>query len=341
MAFPRHPTTGRRDPFGLQILLHQFRELVQRQFAHHFPGLFTGLDDQRLFLSACNLLEVKAHLEKSPKVIIPVGSTEQHGPHSPYGTDSILATEVSVRLARRIDALVGPTLTYGLSGDHRGYPGIPYLSVKTMTGLVQDIVLSLALGGFREIILVNGHYTNSIALSAAFMEIGDRLPKGTIAFPFNYWDALPPDELSAYLGAEVGLHANIGETSAVLAVNESLVKLEHAVREFPTCQSIRGVGRPFRLDGTTWPTVSESDRGGVCPVRPERRGHVPRISGCHTMKEELVAEWAKVLGVSIPGDRLTEVAQSVESQIAGLGGLPSEELEEVEPATLFEPRWDE
>jgi len=59
------------------------------------------------------------------------------------------------------------------------------------------------------------------------------------------------------------------------------------------------------------------------------------------MKEELVAEWAKVLGVSIPGDRLTEVAQSVESQIAGLGGLPSEELEEVEPATLFEPRWDE
>jgi creatinine amidohydrolase/Fe(II)-dependent formamide hydrolase-like protein len=102
-----------------------------------------------------------------------------------------------------------------------------------MTGLVQDIVLSLALGGFREIILVNGHYTNSIALSAAFMEIGDRLPKGTIAFPFNYWDALPPEQLSAYLGAEVGLHANIGETSAVLAVNKSLVNLKNAVREYP------------------------------------------------------------------------------------------------------------
>ncbi len=190
-------------------------------------------DDERLFLSACTLLEVKSHLEKSPKVVIPVGSTEQHGPHSPYGTDSILATEVSVRLARRIDAMVGPTLCYGLSGDHRGYPGIPYLSVRTMTGLVQDIVLSLALGGFREIILVNGHYTNSIALSAAFMEIGDRLPKGTIAFPFNYWDALPPEQLSAFLGAEVGLHANIGETSAVMAVNASLVKLEHAIREYP------------------------------------------------------------------------------------------------------------
>jgi hypothetical protein len=59
------------------------------------------------------------------------------------------------------------------------------------------------------------------------------------------------------------------------------------------------------------------------------------------MKEELVAEWAKVLGVSIPDDRLNEVAQSLEGQLAGLGGLPSEQLEEVEPAVVFDPRWDE
>jgi hypothetical protein len=59
------------------------------------------------------------------------------------------------------------------------------------------------------------------------------------------------------------------------------------------------------------------------------------------VKEELLAEWAKVLAVSIPDDRLTEVAQSVEGQLAGLGGLPSEDLEGVEPAVLFDPRWDE
>jgi creatinine amidohydrolase len=177
--------------------------------------------------------DVEAQLQESPKVIVPVGATEQHGPHAPFGTDSILATEVSVRLARRIGALVAPTLTYGLSGDHRGYAGVPFVSAKTLTGLVQDVVLSLADGGFREIVFVNGHYTNSIVLSAAIMEIGDRLPSGTIVFPFNYWDALPPDELAAYLGSDVGLHANIGETSAVLAVDESLVDLEAAVREYP------------------------------------------------------------------------------------------------------------
>ncbi len=57
------------------------------------------------------------------------------------------------------------------------------------------------------------------------------------------------------------------------------------------------------------------------------------------MKEELVAAWAQVLGVSIPEERLTEVMQSLEGQITGLGGLPAEELEEVEPAVLFEPEW--
>jgi creatinine amidohydrolase len=193
----------------------------------------TDSELETVFLSECTLLDVEERLRKSQKVILPVGATEQHGPHAPFGTDSILATEVSARLARRIGALVAPTLSYGLSGDHRGYAGVPFVSAKTLTGLVQDVVLSLAGGGFREIILLNGHYTNSIVISAAVMEIGDQLPPGTIAFPFNYWDALPPEQLDEYLSAKVGLHANIGETSAVLAVDESLVKLARAVREYP------------------------------------------------------------------------------------------------------------
>lgn len=188
---------------------------------------------ETVFLAECTLVEVEQHVRVSPKIIVPVGATEQHGPHAPFGTDSILATEVSARLARRIGALVAPTLSYGVSGDHRGYAGVPYVSAMTLTSLVQDVVRSLAGGGFREIILINGHYTNSIAISAAVMEIGDKLPAGTIAFPFNYWDALPDEQLDEYLSARVGLHANIGETSAVMAVDQSLVRLGRAVREFP------------------------------------------------------------------------------------------------------------
>src|SRR5260370_29865437 len=95
-------------------------------------------DARRIVLSECTLGDVEAQLRESPKVIVPVGSTEQHGPHAPFGTDSILATEVSMRLARRINALVAPTLTYGISGDHRGYAGVPFVSPQTLTALVQD-----------------------------------------------------------------------------------------------------------------------------------------------------------------------------------------------------------
>jgi creatinine amidohydrolase len=225
-------------------------------------------------LAECTAREVEAHIRSSPKVLVPAGATEQHGPHAPMGTDAILATEVSLRLARRIDALVAPALPYGLSGDHAGFP-VVYLSVKTLHGLVQDVCLSLAEMGFREIVFVNGHYTNIIGMAAAIAEVGDRLPSGTIAFPFNYWDPLPPEQLDAYLSADVGLHANIGETSAVMAVDASLVDLERAVREYPAFATppnpavvaaffFSGKGTTFRATRSgVWgdPTESSAERG--------------------------------------------------------------------------------
>ena len=217
----------------------------------------------RVLLSECTLRDVEEQLQRSPKIIVPVGATEQHGPHAPFGTDAILATEVSVRIAPRIGALVAPTLTYGVSGDHRGYAGVPFVSAATMTALVQDLVLSLADGGFREIVLVNGHYTNSIVLSAAIMDVGERLPSGTIVFPFNYWDALPPEELAEYLGPEVGLHANIGETSAVLAVDESLVKLDLAPREYPAFPVVPTPAMVSAYFFSTRGTLPRASRSGV------------------------------------------------------------------------------
>ena len=101
-----------------------------------------------------------------------------------------------------------------------------------LSGVIQDVCRSLAETGFREIVIVNGHYTNMLALSAAVAEIGE-LPDGTVVFPFSYWEPLPADQLEEYLSARVGLHANIGETSAVMAVDESLVDLDVAVAEFP------------------------------------------------------------------------------------------------------------
>jgi creatinine amidohydrolase/Fe(II)-dependent formamide hydrolase-like protein len=198
------------------------------------------------------LPQVEEHVRNEARIFIPLGSTEQHGAHAPYCTDTLLATEVCRRLARRLGGVVAPGLPYGLSGDHRGFAGVPYLSVRSFTGVMQDLVRSFTAGGFKQIIFVNGHYTNVIAMAAAIAEVGDELPDDSVVFAFNYWDPLPPEQLAAYLSDEVGLHANIGETSAVLAVNEALVDMELAaesVPDFPTVPS-PAVVSAFFFSGT-------------------------------------------------------------------------------------------
>ena len=99
-------------------------------------------------LAALRLPGVEQQIARSPRVLVPLGATEQHGPHAPFGTDSILATEVCERLARRIDAVVAPAVPYGVSGDHHGFAGVPYVSVTTLSGIIRDLAVSFTAGGF-------------------------------------------------------------------------------------------------------------------------------------------------------------------------------------------------
>jgi creatinine amidohydrolase len=184
-------------------------------------------------LARKRLPQVVEHVSGSARVLVPLGSTEQHGPHAPFGTDTILATELCNRIAGRVDALVAPAIPYGLSGDHEGFCGVPFLSVSTFSGIVRDLSASFSNAGMREIIFVNGHYTNVLAVQAALLEVTDVVPRGTLVYGFNYWDPLPAAQLDEFLSNRVGLHANIGETAALMAVDPSLVALEAAVAEYP------------------------------------------------------------------------------------------------------------
>jgi creatinine amidohydrolase len=232
-------------------------------------------DERTYLLAEARLPEVEAQLARSPRVLVPLGATEQHGPHAPFGTDAILASEVCERLARRIDALVAPAVPYGVSGDHRGFAGVPYVSVPTLSGVIRDLAISFTEGGFKHVVFVNGHYTNNIAIQAALFEADDHLPADAIVYGFNYWDPLPPGQGEEYLGFRVGLHANVGETSAVMFVDESLVDLDAAVAEYPEFPGgasvplvsaffLSGKGRTYRATRSgVWgdPSSSTADRG--------------------------------------------------------------------------------
>jgi len=177
-------------------------------------------------------LQVREYMERGGRtVLVPVGSTEDHGDHGPLWTDVYIPLEVCRRAAEELDALVGPPVPFGLAPDHRGASGIVYVRLQTFVSLLGDICASLAEAGFERIALVNGHYVNSWAMQYAAADMFDRLPQGVRVFPFAYWQGLKPEEAEQYLSASAGLHANVGETSAVMAIDEGLVDMER-VRDF-------------------------------------------------------------------------------------------------------------
>jgi creatinine amidohydrolase len=195
-----------------------------------------------VFLDELTEPEVAQYLRERPTglLLVPAGSTEQHGPHAPLGTDAIIPREVCRRVAEAKNALVAPAIPYGLSQGHQGFTGLAYLGVSTYIGMIEDLIRSFAESGFRRIVFVNGHYTNYPAINLACLSGSDKLPSGAHAWALSYWDALPPDEVADYLSLTAGLHANIGETSAVLAVRPELVKLERAVEGWPNFPEPKG-----------------------------------------------------------------------------------------------------
>jgi creatinine amidohydrolase len=177
-------------------------------------------------------LQVREYMEGGGRtVLVPVGSTEDHGDHGPLWTDVYIPLEVCKRAAEELDALVGPPVPFGLAPDHRGASGIIYVRLATFISMLRDICVSLAEAGFERIALVNGHYVNTTAMQYAAAEMFDDLPRGVRVFPFAYWQGLQPEQAEAYLSGSAGLHANVGETSAVLAIDPDLCDMER-VRDF-------------------------------------------------------------------------------------------------------------
>jgi creatinine amidohydrolase len=185
------------------------------------------------FLGEMTNREVESFVAEHGTVLVPTGSTEQHGPHGPLLTDVLVPTEVARRVAERIGAAIAPSINYGLSYPHVGFTGVAHLRIPTFMALVEDVAASLAAMGFRRIVFLNGHYDNTYAIAYACANAAPRLPTGVQAFPINYWDGMSAEEASEFFGPSTGLHANRGEISAVLAIDPHLVDMDAANAEMP------------------------------------------------------------------------------------------------------------
>jgi creatinine amidohydrolase len=108
----------------------------------------------------CNWMQVEQYLEGDDRLVVPLGSVEQHG-YLSLGVDRILSERVSEEAAEPLGVLVMPSLPYGLTPYFAAYPGSPTLTVSTYGALLRDLLDSFHAQGFRRVLFVNGHGGNS------------------------------------------------------------------------------------------------------------------------------------------------------------------------------------
>ncbi|MBB5014380.1 creatininase family protein [Rehaibacterium terrae] len=164
--------------------------------------------------------EVEAYLTRSTGIIVPIGSTEQHGPNGLIGTDALCPEIVANGVAERIDVLVAPTINVGMAQHHLAFPGSITLRPSTLIAVIRDMVQSLARTGFRHIYFFNGHGGNVATVQAAFAEIyAENSLAGAPGSPLhlklaNWYQGRRVGEVSRELFAgDEGSHATPSEIS--------------------------------------------------------------------------------------------------------------------------------
>ncbi|MDJ0918303.1 MAG: creatininase family protein [Woeseiaceae bacterium] len=166
--------------------------------------------------------EVERYLETSKTIVLPIGSTEQHGPNGLIGTDALCPEALALELGKETGALIAPTISVGMAQHHLGFPGSITLRPSTLIQVILDMVNSLVQHGFERFYFLNGHGGNIATVSAAFSEIYAQSSLGTQAAEppkvrcllRNWWEADGVMKLSRELFGEAdGSHATCGEVS--------------------------------------------------------------------------------------------------------------------------------
>lgn len=150
--------------------------------------------------------------------VLPVGSTEQHGPHAPLGTDVVTAEAVATAGVDRYQetAVVAPAVPVGVAAEHRQFSGTLWVSEDSFRAYVREVIESLIHHGWDRIVVVNGHGGNV----APLRELCGRVTREESAYavPFTWFDAIDLDDLGTSMG-----HGGPTETSLVQHVAPSLL----------------------------------------------------------------------------------------------------------------------
>ena len=175
-------------------------------------------------LKFMNWEDVEEYLKNDDRIIIPFGSTEQHGPRGVFGTDHLIADKIAVKVAEKTNTITIPVLSYGMSIHHLEFPGSISLKPSTVIKVLHDIIWSLEKGGFKRFFILNGHGGNRDTTRAALSEICNDIPDIKVKFKC-WWEGEGVTEyIQELFGDREGHHSSPSEVSMTMYLYDNIIK---------------------------------------------------------------------------------------------------------------------
>ena len=226
------------------------------------------MSEQEKTLELANVTwpEAKVMFQEARLVILPLGSTEQHGLHLPLYTDAILAHAIAAEVARRVGAVILPTLPYGQVWSARGFPGSMSLTPNTFKAIVKDICHSLHRHGVKTVVLLSGHKGNVAPMKIAARELIEEIPIKVLTLSYPKMDELTRGVVETEPWHGGTIHAGEVETSLVLAVEPDLCQMDKAIVDYPP------VPAGYDYTPTFWPEFSQTGVFGDARVATAEKG---------------------------------------------------------------------
>jgi creatinine amidohydrolase len=160
---------------------------------------------------------------KKDTALLPVGSLERHGDHLPLGTDTLIPDFISQKVAESLDCLVLPPVWYGSCKAMRSFAGTFDIPEEVLYKYLKSIMVEAHRNGIRLLVVVNGHGGNSVPIAMAAREATRETDLSVLVV--DWWKDLGAEALSKFSSPG---HAGEDETSAMLAVNSDIVKMDLA-----------------------------------------------------------------------------------------------------------------
>lgn len=210
-------------------------------------------------------LQVAERIKQFPVAILPIGSTEQHGPHLPLGTDIFIAEKLAGLVSDNTGALVFPSLNFSYAWVWRDIPGTVTIPQEHLQIILTDIIKSIERYGIKLLIFLNGHEANNSSMKYSIRQAQDDTAMKLLGMFYPGMSELYEKYIESPTWGGM-FHACEFETSLMLEVDESLVDMSLACREYPE--------RPFLygMDNSSIGSISKSGVYGDATLATREKG---------------------------------------------------------------------